>query len=587
MANSSINPFYISQSEYDDIEDGETDGWDGDGYSWNDNDRARGGAGAGGVEQEQRRLMSGPPTSLSVGTDQNNNRGRNASYSLSFGSSNHPQKQQRHHNQYHNHGGSFHNSPPDASVAAVKTFHRQGSPYDYRHNGSPAWTVSLVVGVVFVFVVIIASGDGNNRSSHGNEKYESLIDYAPDDSLRLVVLGERHSGVSWMKARLHECFPHADVSSVLQREGFLFQDETDMKFSKHTNNKDPIVVMMTLNVYDWLEHMRIAPEFSPNHTKRHSEYGHMVPLDFEDFVSRPWTMERPEQDFPLANNTKGRICQERFRFNEIVSCAAKGSVVGTDNPMYEMQQDGSGSPFASIMDLRASKLRNHYNVKDWTDVKKFDIVPYELAGQLFKDLVKDIQQFTEWQLSCTGDVLPPSKDRSASMTRSFVDYITKNADWEAEGLIATYKPWTDSEIDSKQIEDESPTNQKSDGGGDDKQDSDHEMPRETNGEITKATVPTKTAEDDEEASESVDVSATKDEEKTKTAEESKQTASKSRGESTPKASTSAPSSGAGDAGTESPKETSPKSSDNNPEQSATESQPADTKDNEKDDDSER
>lgn len=426
-----VNPFYISSSDYDDIEDGgnnddDWDDWAADDGSGNGSGRAEEQrmliAGRSSVDEERRRAAGGGGGGGDGGT-----------YSSS-----------RHHHatttgKYHQ--DAHHGDTP----AAVRTFHRQGSPYEYRHDGSPVWKFGVFVCLAILFVLAIAGGT-NNHSKDGD--YQSLIDEAPNDELRLVVLGERHSGVSWMQSRLRECFPQADVSSKLQRDGSFFQEEKAMS----KKEKDAIVVFLTLNVYDWLEQMRLSPEYAPNHTATHSEYGHLVPLEWTEFVSRPWTIQRPERDLPLQNNTKGRICQMGFRYNQIVSCVER-PLAGTDNPMYELQQE-DGSPFPSIMELRSAKLQNHHSVQNWTSVKKFITLPYEQVGKSFKELVLDIQQMTEWQLSCTGDVLPPSKDRSTDMTRPFVEYVTKHADWMGAERLVPYQPWTDAVMDSKDIQEE-------------------------------------------------------------------------------------------------------------------------------------
>ncbi|KAG7348141.1 hypothetical protein IV203_016846 [Nitzschia inconspicua] len=294
-------------------------------------------------------------------------------------------------------------------------------------------------------VLILALFFWNQGDNVDSNDYVSMIDEIPNDEYRLIILGERHSGTSWLQARLHECFPHAFILSSLQRPGFLFQDEPA---KDEFHNSEAIVIHLTLNIYDWVEQMRMSPEYAPNHVGIHKE-GHVIPLPWDDFLSKPWTMDRPERDFALRNITDS-TCQFGFQYDQVVSCAEKPPG-GPDNPIYELNSF-NGSPYDSILSLRAAKLRNHQTVQKWKIVKKFLTHSYEHIGKEFKSRVlNEIKDFTGWAALCSGDVLPPSRERTASMSTQYVEYVTQNADWEAEGLVS-YKPWTVSDIREKGIQ---------------------------------------------------------------------------------------------------------------------------------------
>ena len=75
-------------------------------------------------------------------------------------------------------------------------------------------------------------------------------------------------------------------------------------------------------------------------------------------------MERTGGDLFLANQT-GRICQEGFHYHEVVSCLkrplpdeywrGRNHSFSERQPFYEM--DGSGEPFASVLELRSAKIQ--------------------------------------------------------------------------------------------------------------------------------------------------------------------------------------------------------------------------------------
>lgn len=408
-----MNPFEL---DYDD-----------DGYNWNDDG-----------DDEWQEQYAGEDQRL---MDEYNNSG-SSSHATSSGyyhsNRQQPQQQRQQHfddpvgkkafSSYHNHHDFYSSS---------------GSGNNDLFHQSQLWKFGVLAIVLVMALVLWNSSD----RSHGADDYVSMIDEIPNDEYRLIILGERHSGTAWLQARLSECFPHASVLSSLQRPGFLFQEELDDGPQQH----DAIVIHLTLNPYDWLEQMRLSPEHAPNHVGIHKE-GHMVPLPWKEFLDKPWTMDRPERDVALHNVTDPR-CQLGFRYDRVVSCAEKPPG-GPDNPIYELNPE-NGTPYDSILHLRAAKLRNHQSVQGWKSVKKFVTLSYEHAGKEFKSLVlKEIEEFADWEPVCSGDILPPSREQTASMSTEYVEYVTENADWNAEGLVS-YKPWTVSDIHEKGIQEES------------------------------------------------------------------------------------------------------------------------------------
>ena len=350
---------------------------------------------------------------------------------------------------YHNSQYSTHNN------------HFEHKPQIWKYG----FLLATILGLM-VFGTSVSSD--SEKHSNNNVSLSSLIDEIPNkeishDDYKIVVLGERHSGTAWMRERLRECFPHVEVSDHLQRMGYFFQDDETTARSKaeesealptlHHSNTTTIVVHVTLNVYDWLEQMRMSPEYAPDHAGKHEELNHPVPLGWKEFLQKPWTTERPETDLKMINET-GPICQMGFEYDEVVSCSNNGTGIG--DPMYELYENGQ--PFGSIIELRTAKLRNHHGVlESWPSVQKMIQVSYESTAKDFKTkLLHEILEFTGWSadLPCSGSVLPPSLERSKDMTIEFVDFVGERADWETEKKVASYIQWTDEDMRSKKIRSE-------------------------------------------------------------------------------------------------------------------------------------
>jgi hypothetical protein len=321
-----------------------------------------------------------------------------------------------------------------SSAPAVHPANQLPRNPQYRPQGSftvPKYMKTIFGGsIVFLLAFIVLSGGYLD-----DNEYHSLFDQAPNDEIsHLVILGERHSGISWLESHLQKCYPNKNVSSSLQRMGYFFQDDP----SSQKNNS--IVVQIVLNPYDWLEQMRNNPMYMPNHALPN----HIVkdgvqsaprPLPWREFLEKEWSIERPEVDLEFKDST-GKVCQMEFRYDQVVSCV---EIPGNENPIYELDKDGT--PFSSILELRAAKLKNHRSIKDWETVDHLETVHYEDLHAGFKDLLKKIEKVTGWIRSCSTNVLPPALSHTETMSLEFVDYVTKHAYWQLEEDIAKYQKW--------------------------------------------------------------------------------------------------------------------------------------------------
>jgi len=171
----------------------------------------------------------------------------------------------------------------------------------------------------------------------------------------LSIIGERNSGTRWTVRHLTECFNHSLlVRERLVRHKHWFQHDV-------SNGRDRVgtaVVAVFRDPYYWLEAMRKVPHHAPLHYK----------LEWEQFVKTPWTMPRLPSDLEerkTQKNAKDVECQEYFHYDQIISCREKPYPEGYfnktvpmsgDKPQYELRNDGSGRPYASILEMRSDKI---------------------------------------------------------------------------------------------------------------------------------------------------------------------------------------------------------------------------------------
>lgn len=221
----------------------------------------------------------------------------------------------------------------------------------------------------------------------------------------------------------------------LTRYKHWFQYRNATKY-KH----DTLVIAQFRNPYDWLEAMRSVPHHAPAHMFLH----------WSEFLTKPWTTERIGSDLTTP---KDAICQEDFRYNEIVSCNYEPLPheayphklrFSEHQPFYELRQDGSGEPFANIMEMRTAKIHNFLEVKNYVGVADVWTTQYEfLLAKGTKEMLDKITEWTGVPYKC--DPFPPQTRRKRKLSMRFAEYVNQHLDWSAEGLVG----YTQELIDTK------------------------------------------------------------------------------------------------------------------------------------------
>ena len=183
--------------------------------------------------------------------------------------------------------------------------------------------------------------------------------------------------------------------------------------------------------------------------KPHHASVHMF-LDWEEFVQKPWTMERVGLDLEVikANQQNNVTCQQHFKFDDIVSCHDRPYPKGyftwkrhwsEDKPIYEMKNDGSGEPYENVIKLRRDKILNFLSVKNYDIVKHHTVVRYEDLIDLGTAFVIDeIETKTGIKSHCSPT--PPQNRTIRDFKPEYIKWITENVDWDTEKLIG-YREW--------------------------------------------------------------------------------------------------------------------------------------------------
>mmetsp|Transcript_19592 Transcript_19592/g.29763 ORF Transcript_19592/g.29763 Transcript_19592/m.29763 type:complete len:326 (+) Transcript_19592:99-1076(+) len=243
----------------------------------------------------------------------------------------------------------------------------------------------------------------------------------------ISILGERNSGTRWLYAHVGECFNHTlRVERHLTRYKHWFQYPNASRYPH-----DTLVLAQFRNPFDWLQAMRKVPHHSPSH----------IGLKWKEFLTKEWTTPRIGSDLNMTKTQmKNGHCQENFPYREIISCnlepLPKESYTkirySEHQPFYELKSDGT--PYKNIMEMRAAKIRNFLAIRDYVGVADIWTIQYEyLLMNGTEHLISKLEEWTGVKRQC--EVYPSQNRRKRPFQRDFAEFVNKNVDWSAEGLI--------------------------------------------------------------------------------------------------------------------------------------------------------
>jgi len=290
------------------------------------------------------------------------------------------------------------------------------------------------------------SSDANSQPSNPDEGKQQQ----QQPPQRVVILGERHSGLERLLERVSSCF--ADISSgdnedsnnedagsfrlrrrIVQsgyvRPGYWFQWMPP--FFEALPKNSTLMVYAVRHPIPWVEAMRLKPVFLLDHYNRTT----MQRLPWGEFVQRPYTMPRPDRD---SVKRPSESCQLKFTYSQVLPChvvdqsgnivetSAKDAANSSDNStatgpgasaaVYELpdRKDGTMTPFENILQLRAAKLRHvmdelpsntwkHALVQgagEAASQKQPIVVHYEQQDSAVWNAVQRISEIMGWEITC-------------------------------------------------------------------------------------------------------------------------------------------------------------------------------------------
>jgi hypothetical protein len=196
------------------------------------------------------------------------------------------------------------------------------------------------------------------------------------EDLQVHLIGERNSGTKWIVEEMKKCFPREKYGLVFQRDlngrnKHFFQNSFGVYGSFQRKH---IVIAAFREPVEWVAAMIEKPYHMIEHQKGFDKDDNPIPLDWQEFVSKPWAMKnRSKADYKLLEEKKKnprKVLSCRIigmEFHEVMPCRMdSGSLphrlARSQNPVYELKRGGSklveGEPYANILELRSDKIVN-------------------------------------------------------------------------------------------------------------------------------------------------------------------------------------------------------------------------------------
>ena len=250
------------------------------------------------------------------------------------------------------------------------------------------WLLLALVLLPFLGAKLLIQSPGEGHSQSTSTTSSNSTQHDPNEPRSYVVLGERHSGVEWVVRQLQSCDVRVDETT---RPSFLLPSADD--FTTTTAGMADVVLVVR-EPLDWLVAMKQNPSWAPHHAK----------LNWTTFLSRPWTMPRPDDDWTAD-------CQYGLDYDAVVPCFTLA------NATYELA--GNGIPFDSILALRTAKLR-------W-------FLERELTHPILVLHYERLREELATALNCTARDKPPVP--TGKRPKVAEQWMNDTLDWEAEHLV--------------------------------------------------------------------------------------------------------------------------------------------------------
>jgi len=271
---------------------------------------------------------------------------------------------------------------------------------------------------------------------------------------QIILLGERHGGTNWITDHLAECFD-IKVSNTYKRYKHWFQEEDLTKVPENS----AVVVAMFRDPYDWVEAMRVEPHHAHDHlrwyrphTDQKQKWKDLTrPLEWKEFVTRPWIGKRGSMDKNISVTPGGIAyaeCLDHYTYYDVSPCSVSDApfLRGLGEYKYELKTDKSERGYSSIIDLRREKILNHLSVAEFNGVRSFLPFRFEdLNANGTSVLIQNVEKATGLVAKCNATLgKAPHRQRflvekqiriHRELPSDFIKWMNRFVDWEVEGRL--------------------------------------------------------------------------------------------------------------------------------------------------------
>jgi len=270
------------------------------------------------------------------------------------------------------------------------------------------------------------------------------------------VIGERNSGTKFVTNTLQQCFPRG-ASGVRVHRDFIRSKHFFQPIVKG-DFRSSLVVVVVRDPVEWVASMREHPYHAPDHIVGFNSFNNtVIPLEWHDFVNKPWTTVNTDIDRRLALNEtarKQRICRENFLMHQVRPCRSDNRTANPwkipesrwrgYEPIYE-QRKNNGQPYGNLLQLRADKIVNWvFQLPMVMKIGGFVVVRYEdllehgtgfLLQQVTNILSNSTASGSAPPLGCKPAPPQPERLGKRHIADEFRAWINEHVDVETERLI--------------------------------------------------------------------------------------------------------------------------------------------------------
>ena len=270
---------------------------------------------------------------------------------------------------------------------------------------------------------------------------------SPPNKMIIHLIGERNTGTKFVIDQVKQCFKD---SGIKVRRDFRRSKHWFQMTNTPRDQRNRILLATFRDPVEWVAAMIEKPYHSLNHMKGFDANYNPIPLDWKDFVSRPWSMpNRTEQDWKLFQSRPRSHCKYGFRFNEVMPCEWRNnslpeSVQRAYFPWYELQRKtefGSlGIPFDNILQLRSDKILNFLLELPLTQrLGGFLAIRYEdllrNGTRAMLEQVGEMIGLAELPASCTPQTAQPWRLGQRKIPNGLRQWVEENLILETEKLL--------------------------------------------------------------------------------------------------------------------------------------------------------